>query len=499
MEKMYPPVVNSPKTELTELITDKQTEITVANPSVLLQGEGIAVLGNGDVAETITYTSVEDNVLKGCVRGFEGVARAWPVGTRIARNFTAADWKAAQKNIQEIDSASKRIDESFKLISPEMITFPAHAPFRAWQGVCTDGKYIYLTTDNPESGIQDDENIISVYDMYGNFVDEKRNAFTGKDSGGLFMSFGDISFIDGRLYVTAYNINSGGSTPYESKIVQYKTYDDGFNQISVTDIGAGAAECIIDHDEFLWVSYHDQQVIKKFSKTLSLLESYPLPTTAKAYGGYQGIFWENGALYANMHGPNAKGDEFAGGIDKFTFTNNTFSYVETIVPPTFGSTQGMCKYNDIYLFNDRAENRVVIVKSIKTGGLKLLNLSGLERLLVKPELNNSWQKFDATYDRPPKYYKDNNGRVHLSGICKNTSVEDIARYIFQLKKGYRPKHSLNFVVWGENGPLRLGIVGNKSTSTADMAGQVIPTPSGVGWVSLDGVSFLADPDDTTIV
>ncbi|MFT9371705.1 MAG: tail fiber protein [Paenibacillus polymyxa] len=99
---MYPPVVNSPKTELTELITDKQTEIPVANPSVLLQGEGIAVLGNGDAAETITYTSVEDNVLKGCVRGFEGVARAWPVGTRVARNFTAADFKAVQANIEEL-------------------------------------------------------------------------------------------------------------------------------------------------------------------------------------------------------------------------------------------------------------------------------------------------------------------------------------------------------------------------------------------------------------
>ncbi|MGR6763209.1 hypothetical protein ACU1JV_15330 [Paenibacillus sp. T2-29] len=102
MEKMYPPVVNSPKTELTELITDTQTEITVANAAVLLQGEGIAVLGNGDAAETITYTSVEDNVLKGCVRGFEGVARAWPAGTRIARNFTAADWRAAINNIQAL-------------------------------------------------------------------------------------------------------------------------------------------------------------------------------------------------------------------------------------------------------------------------------------------------------------------------------------------------------------------------------------------------------------
>ncbi|WP_416381834.1 hypothetical protein [Paenibacillus polymyxa] len=499
MEKMYPPVVNSPKTELTELITDKQTEITVANASVLLQGEGIAVLGNGDVAETITYASVEGNVLKGCVRGFEGVTRAWPVGTRISRNFTAADWNAAQNNIRELDATNKRIDDSFKLISPEMITFPAHAPFRSWQGVCTDGKYIYLTTDNPESGIQDDENIISVYDMYGNFVAEKRNAYTGKDSGGLFMSFGDISFIDGRLYVTAYNINSGGVIPYESRIVQYKTYDDGFHEISATDIGAGAAECIIDHDGFLWVSYHDQQVIKKFSKTLSLLESYPLPTTAKAYGGYQGIFWENGALYANMHGPNAKGDEFAGGVDKFTFTNNTFSYVETIVPPTFGSTQGMCKYNGVYLFNDRAENKVVIVKNLKIGELELLTRSNIKNNFIKPELANNWSLFDPEHDRAPRYYKDNYGRVHLSGICKNANVDDISKYIFQLKKGYRPKYSCNFIVWAENGPIRLNIVGNDSSSPAAMSGQVLPSPSGAGWTSLEGVSFLADPDDKTIV
>ncbi|WP_418026222.1 hypothetical protein [Paenibacillus sp. JJ1722] len=116
MEKMYPPVVNSPKTELTELITDTQTEITVANASVLLQGEGIAVLGNGDAAETIIYTSVQDDVLKGCVRGFEGLARAWPVGTRIARNFTAADWRAATNNIKALyDQSSVELRKSVTL------------------------------------------------------------------------------------------------------------------------------------------------------------------------------------------------------------------------------------------------------------------------------------------------------------------------------------------------------------------------------------------------
>ncbi|MFB5761098.1 hypothetical protein [Paenibacillus medicaginis] len=100
MEKMYPAVVNSPKTELTELITDTQTEIIVTDASALLQGAGIAVIGNGDAAETITYSSVDGNTLKGCVRGFEGLARSWAAGTRVARNFTAYDHESFRRNIE---------------------------------------------------------------------------------------------------------------------------------------------------------------------------------------------------------------------------------------------------------------------------------------------------------------------------------------------------------------------------------------------------------------
>ncbi|MDT0123868.1 hypothetical protein Q9R46_14500 [Paenibacillus sp. RRE4] len=102
MKKMYPAVVNSPKTELPEAITSTQTDITVANVAVLLTGEGIATIGNGDTAETITYTSVDGNVLKGCIRGYQGVARSWTAGTRVARNFAAADWDAARDNITEL-------------------------------------------------------------------------------------------------------------------------------------------------------------------------------------------------------------------------------------------------------------------------------------------------------------------------------------------------------------------------------------------------------------
>ncbi|NUU73852.1 hypothetical protein [Paenibacillus xylanilyticus] len=131
MKKMYPAVVNSPKTELTDLITESQTDIAVADIGVLLPGEGIATIGNGDAAETILYTSVDGNTLKGCVRGFQGIARAWTSGTRIARNFAAADWDAARENIIEL---AERVDvpkRSALTLQPGMQTVRAEqdAPF----------------------------------------------------------------------------------------------------------------------------------------------------------------------------------------------------------------------------------------------------------------------------------------------------------------------------------------------------------------------------------
>ncbi|MEC0136119.1 hypothetical protein P4H94_04355 [Paenibacillus macerans] len=100
MEKMYRGVTNSPKTELVALITETDTEIEVNDISVLLPNEGVAVIGNGDVAETVKYLEVEGNVLKGCIRGYEGIARSWTAGTRVARNFAASDWNTAIDNIE---------------------------------------------------------------------------------------------------------------------------------------------------------------------------------------------------------------------------------------------------------------------------------------------------------------------------------------------------------------------------------------------------------------
>ncbi len=103
MQKMYPAVVNSPKTELVTDIAATDIEIEVSDASVLLAPEGLAVIGNGEGAETIKYSDVDGNVLKECIRGFQGTAKQWAAGTRLARNFTAYDHDTFMANIKQHD------------------------------------------------------------------------------------------------------------------------------------------------------------------------------------------------------------------------------------------------------------------------------------------------------------------------------------------------------------------------------------------------------------
>lgn len=122
MQTMYPAVVNSPKTELVVAITETDTEIEVADVSVLLQPEGLAVIGNGEGAETIKYTEVEGNILKNCIRGFQGTAKPWGAGTRLARNFTAYDHDAFMSNIEQHDTAINALEDRLNTADTQPVT-----------------------------------------------------------------------------------------------------------------------------------------------------------------------------------------------------------------------------------------------------------------------------------------------------------------------------------------------------------------------------------------
>ena len=73
-------------------------------------------------------------------------------------------------------------------------------PFRAWQGVGSDGKNVYVTSDRSEKFTL--SNTISVYDIDGNYIKELKRAYIGKDSHNRFMSFGDCYVSSGFLYTT---------------------------------------------------------------------------------------------------------------------------------------------------------------------------------------------------------------------------------------------------------------------------------------------------------
>lgn len=92
MSTLYPAMVNSPVTEVAANIDSVVTTITVLNGTALPAAPNIATIGQGDTAETIMYGTRSGNTLSDVVRGFEGTARAWTVGTKVARNFTAYDY-----------------------------------------------------------------------------------------------------------------------------------------------------------------------------------------------------------------------------------------------------------------------------------------------------------------------------------------------------------------------------------------------------------------------
>lgn len=102
---MYTSVNNSPATALTADIAVDATSFSVVDGNVLLEGPGIAVIGDGNSAEIITYTERTGDTLSGVTRGVNGtVAAVWAAGTSIARNFTAYDHEAFKANLEYLET-----------------------------------------------------------------------------------------------------------------------------------------------------------------------------------------------------------------------------------------------------------------------------------------------------------------------------------------------------------------------------------------------------------
>ncbi len=96
--EMYPPIVNSPTTQLANAIDSTTTSIEVVDGARLPDAPNICTIGRGENPETILYATKSGNVLGGITRGFQGTAQAWQAGTQVARLFTAYDLESLQQN-----------------------------------------------------------------------------------------------------------------------------------------------------------------------------------------------------------------------------------------------------------------------------------------------------------------------------------------------------------------------------------------------------------------
>jgi hypothetical protein len=106
METLYPGKINSPATTLSSGISESSIAIPVTELSVFPAAPNTATIGEDALAETILYTGMSGATgagnLTGITRGFQGTARSWDTGTRIARTFTAYDYDSLIGNIKDV-------------------------------------------------------------------------------------------------------------------------------------------------------------------------------------------------------------------------------------------------------------------------------------------------------------------------------------------------------------------------------------------------------------
>lgn len=103
---MYPGMVNSPETTITNGINESDTIIYVLDPARVPEPPNLMTLGTGTNAETVKVLEMNDNAIT-VERGFQGIPKAWPAGTVIARNFTAYDYDTLKENIEDLEATKE--------------------------------------------------------------------------------------------------------------------------------------------------------------------------------------------------------------------------------------------------------------------------------------------------------------------------------------------------------------------------------------------------------
>lgn len=124
MDEMYKGIPFSPPVALADSIGPADTVIKVTDITAFPDGPNYATIGTDEEGETIFYAAKTFDSLSGCMRGIEGTAKSWPLGSTIARNFTNKDFETIQKNIQKLTSLLDAIKDDIPKSADDLNALP---------------------------------------------------------------------------------------------------------------------------------------------------------------------------------------------------------------------------------------------------------------------------------------------------------------------------------------------------------------------------------------
>jgi hypothetical protein len=362
-----------------------------------------------------------------------------------------------------------------------------------WQGVCTDGTYIYTVSDRAGTtgvGVTPAlNNVITQYRMDGTVVKQVYNVFTETDSVGRFMSFGGCAIIDGDLVATMYNTNSQAGIPtadLESVIAYFNITT--FAVLRTLDLPGGVAEAVQLYKGYYWVCYNNIEEIHKIHVSNgTLAHSYAVPgviTSIVNYGACNGMKWHNDELYVSRHGGNGVGNLDIRGVRVYTLdtSSNALVFQREISPPTYGANQG---FDFLQLdggtllsyWADRSSNRVIVSPwDTKTGQVLASAIPArtnvLDTLIVGQAVvlgrtfvgySSGWGPYVANSQRGPHVYRTPDGHVHVTGITSFTGTCTTFMPIFKLPYDWAPEYSINWATLATSGgvysPAYISVIG----------------------------------------
>ena len=432
-------------------------------------------------------------------RGVDGLGSVVTVSNKSPDINGNVELTNTDVNAPSLETFNETIDELREdsiedvLIGAKYYRIPSQFKNGVWQGVTILNGLIYTASDRNENF--DFNNSINVYTLDGKLINRKVTVYDVPDPQGRFLSFGDINAIDGRLYATFYNTNDGGN-PSVSRVVVFDP--DTLDVLEEHAIGGNTAESVTFNNGSYWVVYHDIDVVREFDTNFNQINEYPLNISYMPHGGPQGSLWEGNRFYVNLHGHNdtENGTPFVQ-VREYEFDGTTFNFISDFRPPTNGCGQGLSKYKNYYIWNDRVDNSIVISKSLRPSNIYPSTDIYSPRQTNTLPLQNGFGPLSP--DRTPKVTLLN-GVVHFTGAVTvppgyqadgNPQV-----FPFMVPVQYVDSTSKNFVAITNVGPVRIALANRLDANNARkiVIGSADIPLSNLQWVSFDGISYpLIDP------